>query len=266
MELNESENFWPIFANVCRNTEVPTERKIEILEYLKTNGFNLRQALSQVRQPGQISFKDNQQIPINLAVPVLVALHYQQWDLAIYLWTNEDFIDIYQPYNLYNLGFQFNHIYNNNYDNFDAIATQFLSSATTANMFLKFSVGERQQFVDSLLYVDYNRLQAILGSCKHFAPYVLPSLIQRDAFMRSEDFTLFDRAVENSTVIELEQLGQASENDEKFLAFLRYVDILDLSDPKKQHGQKLVDLVKSTQKFRAYLDQTLRVLDNDSVI
>lgn len=54
--------------------------------------------------------------------------------------------------------------------------------------------------------------------------------------MKSEDFTLFDRAVESSTVVELEQLGQASDYDEKFLAFLRYVDILDLSDPKKQHG------------------------------
>lgn len=90
--------------------------------------------------------------------------------------------------------------------------------------------------MDSLLYVDYSKLLNILGSSHHFAPYILPLLIQRDTFMKSENFTLFDRAVESSTVVELEQLGQASDYDEKFLAFLRYVDILDLSDPKKQHG------------------------------
>ena len=266
MDLNEQEYYWPIFSSLCRSGVAPAERKIELLEYLKTNGFNLRQALCQVRQPGKVSFKDNQEQPINLAVPLLVALHYQQWDLATYLWTHEDFVNIYEPTNLQNLAHQFNNIYNYNYASFEVIASQLLSSATSVNLFLRWSVKERQQFVDSLLYVDYSRVLAVLAANRHYAPYVLPLLINRDTYMRSEDFTVFDHAVENSTVVEIEQLGQATDYDDKFLAFFRYVDILDLSDPKKQHGQKLVELVKNTQKFKAYLDQTLRVLDNDSVI
>lgn len=100
MDLNEQEHFWPIFTALCRDGVAPVERKIELLEFLKTNGFNLRQALSQVRQPGKVSFKENAELPINLAVPLLVALHYQQWDLAHYLWTNEDFVNVYEPSNL----------------------------------------------------------------------------------------------------------------------------------------------------------------------
>jgi hypothetical protein len=61
-------------------------------------------------------------------------------------------------------------------------------------------------------------------------------------------------------------LALVNDYDEKFLAFFRYVEILDVSDPKKQHGQKMVDLIKNTQKFKAFLDQTLRILDNDSII
>ena len=50
------------------------------------------------------------------------------------------------------------------------------------------------------------------------------------------------------------------------MTFFRYVEILDASDLKKQHGQRLVDLIKNTQKFKAYLDQTLKILENESIV
>ena len=54
--------------------------------------------------------------------------------------------------------------------------------------------------------------------------------------MKSVEFEMFDKAVQNCNIVELEQIGQNSEYDEKFLTFFRYIEILDESDPKKQHG------------------------------
>ena len=84
--------------------------------------------------------------------------------------------------------------------------------------------------------------------------------------MRTTDFHVFDQAVDNVSVLELDQLARTQEYDEGFLAFFRYVEILDHSDPKKQHSQLLIEQIKQIPKFKAYLDQTLKVLDNDSVI
>jgi hypothetical protein len=46
-----------------------------------------------------------------------------------------------------------------------------------------------------------------LVSQKYYAPYILPLLIERDTYMKLEDFTYFDQAVENCTVTELEQIS-----------------------------------------------------------
>lgn len=42
--------------------------------------------------------------------------------------------------------------------------------------------------------------------------------------------------------------------------------MLDQSDPKQREGQKLVDIVYGLDKFQGYKNQSLQILDNESII
>lgn len=90
-------------------------------------------------------------------------------------------------------------------------------------------------------------------STKHYAPFLLLILIERDTFMKTTDFTVFDEAIESSSQTELNEIAnQSNEHEDRFLRFLRYVNLLDESDPKKVHGKKFIELIFSMDKFRAY--------------
>jgi len=46
IELDD-DRYWPITTNYCTpNDTLTAQQKIEILEYFKTNGFNVRQVLA----------------------------------------------------------------------------------------------------------------------------------------------------------------------------------------------------------------------------
>lgn len=48
--------------------------------------------------------------------------------------------------------------------------------------------------------------------------------------------------------------------------FLRYITILDPSDPKRVEGQKLIDKIFEIEKFKAFKNQSLHILDYESMI
>ena len=61
-------------------------------------------------------------------------------------------------------------------------------------------------------------------------------------------------------------MSQTPEYEERYMRFLRYIDILEESDPRKVEGKKLIDRIYSLEKFRAYQNTSLAVFDNESAI
>ena len=88
---------------------------------------------------------------------------------------------------------------------------------------------------------------------KLYAPYFLLILTERDTFMRMTDFSIYNAALENTSQFEIELLANSgTEHEEKFMRFLRYTEMLDKSDPKKEEGKKLIALIFNVDKFKAY--------------
>ena len=47
-------------------------------------------------------------------------------------------------------------------------------------------------------------------------------------------------------------MSGVTKNEELFMNFLRYVQMLDPSDEKKLQGQKLIDRIYESEKYKAY--------------
>jgi len=54
--------------------------------------------------------------------------------------------------------------------------------------------------------------------------------------MRLTDFALYNEALANTSFSEIEEIAKTNNYDEGFLRFLRYIQMLDASDPKHQEG------------------------------
>ena len=53
-------------------------------------------------------------------------------------------------------------------------------------------------------------------------------------------FKLFEQCIEYTTNYDIEELSKQAEVEEKFVKFLKYIEMLNQSDPKKVAGQKLI--------------------------
>jgi hypothetical protein len=67
--------------------------------------------------------------------------------------------------------------------------------------------------------------------------------------MKEEDFVVYNQCIENSSNFEIEELSVVPSVEETFLKFVKYINILDNSDIKKSHGQKLINIIYKTGKF-----------------
>lgn len=103
-------------------------------------------------------------------------------------------------------------------------------------------------------------------SSKYYAPYLLLILTERDNFMKMTDFTFYNESLKNTSQLELDEISKSNLHDEKFLKFLRYVQMLDQSDPKQKEGQKFVEMVYVLDKFKSYQNQSLAIFDNESLV
>jgi hypothetical protein len=56
------------------------------------------------------------------------------------------------------------------------------------------------------------------------------------------------------------------EYEERYMRFLRYIDILEDTDQRKIEGKKLISRIYTLEKFRAYQNASLAVFDNESAI
>ena len=61
-------------------------------------------------------------------------------------------------------------------------------------------------------------------------------------------------------------MSGVTKNEELFMNFLRYVQMLDPSDEKKLQGQKLIDRIYEIEKYKAYKNQSLHILEHESII
>lgn len=143
-----------------------------------------------------------------------------------------------------------------------------LDSDFGRNVFLSLSVGERFNLVQRL-YNGFGRSYEITQTLakKCYAPYLLLILTERDTFMKANDYNLYNEALTNVTTLELEVIANSSDDhQERFLDFMRYIDMLDQSDIKKIEGKKFINMIFNLDKFKAYMGQSLAVFDKQSRI
>lgn len=95
---------------------------------------------------------------------------------------------------------------------------------------------------------------------------MLLELIERDAYMKLTDFEAFNRCLENTNQLEMEDLSQTPDYEERYLRFLRYIEILEETDQRKVEGKKLIARIYSLEKFKAMQNVSLGVFDNESAI
>ena len=85
--------------------------------------------------------------------------------------------------------------------------------------------------------------------------------------MKLQDLTHYNQALLNATQFELENIAKVSEEyRERFLKFMRYVKLLSEENPLRIEGQKSIKMVYELEQFKGYQNQTLNILDNESMI
>lgn len=92
------------------------------------------------------------------------------------------------------------------------------------------------------------------------------SLIERDQFRKLTDYTFYDRCLELVSQHDLEEMSKNPAHEEAFMNFLRYTNLLNQDDAKRTQGQKLVEKVYEIEKFKAFKNQSLGILDFESQI
>ena len=64
-------------------------------------------------------------------------------------------------------------------------------------------------------------------SQRHYAPYLLYHLIEKATFLKMTDFTYYNNCVKNSTPFELEVISALPQVEERFVKFLKTIEILN---------------------------------------
>ena len=84
--------------------------------------------------------------------------------------------------------------------------------------------------------------------------------------MKMTNFDAFNRCISNSSYLDLEELSKIQEYEERFMKFLRYIEILNESDERKVEAKKLIDRIFDLEKFKGLQNTSLQVYDNESMI
>jgi hypothetical protein len=115
--------------------------------------------------------------------------------------------------------------------------TNVLNGHAASNQFLLLSTKQKFEYVQRL-HSRFNGSREIEKalSYKYYAPYLLLILTERDRFMKMTDFHVYHQALKDTTQLELEEISKVNDHDERFLKFLRYVQMLDESDVKQKEG------------------------------
>ena len=126
-----------------------------------------------------------------------------------------------------------------------------LNGACGQNMFLTMSEQEKTTFVKDV-YNKYSNhgdhIREALAQ-RYYAPYFLLILIERDEFRKMTDYTHYERTLDLSRY-QLEELSKNPTNEELFMNFMRYITLLDTTDPKRVQGQNLISKIYELEKYK----------------
>ena len=138
-----------------------------------------------------------------------------------------------------------------------------------ACLFLAQPQPARLSFVKDL-YTTYSSTAHVLSALtqSHFAPCLLVQLIDKHTFMRATtaDYSVYERCLEYSTHFELEELSKSAEVEETVVKFLKYIEMLGSNDVRKVQGQKLIAMIYSIDKYKAYQNVSLQLFDQQSLL
>jgi hypothetical protein len=146
-----------------------------------------------------------------------------------------------------------------------------LNSDVAKNIFIALPEAQKYEFVRSI-HQQYGVTEDLLAiarkalSQQYYAPYLLVLLIDRDTFKKISNFEPYEQCVRIVSNSELVELSNNQRNEEMVMNFLRYVDMLGASDERKVKGQLLKDRVFELEKYKAYKNNSLHVLDHESII
>ncbi|CDW87252.1 UNKNOWN [Stylonychia lemnae] len=266
-ELNRMPYFyWTGLAQMIWQSENNIEEdQIEVFKYILTGGFNIRQALLQTNLKGK-NTDDVPRVPPNLGNCLILTLNKLRFNLYEYLWSVE-WINVWGPKH-FTMITDIISRQQENFEKLQLLLDHHLNSPVGTNLFLDMTVSQRFAFVQKI-YNNFGRsydVQQCLSK-RHYAPYLLLLLTERDTFMRTSNFSLYNQALGNTTKLELEIIANASdEHEERFMKFLRYIDMLEQTDQKKVEGKKFISMIFDIAKFQAYNGISLNILDHESRI
>ena len=69
---------------------------------------------------------------------------------------------------------------------------------------------------------------------KHYAPYLLLCLIERDQFRKTNDYQYYDKCLDIVSQHDLEEMSKNPAYEELFMNFLRYTTLLNQDDEKRK--------------------------------
>lgn len=140
-----------------------------------------------------------------------------------------------------------------------------LTQPQATSLFLQLSTEEKVDLV-KLLFNLHNRSDEIqsLLSRQYYAPYLLVQLIEKSTYLKQRGH--FAACLANSTAFELEVLSSLPDLEERFVKFLKHIEILDAADPAKVEGQKLIQVIFSIERFKAYQNVSLQLFDHESMV
>ena len=92
------------------------------------------------------------------------------------------------------------------------------------------------------------------------------NLIEKTNFRQLENFTSYNQCLAKIKNSQIEEMSNNQHYEEAFWGFLRYVQMQKESDDKYINGNKLIDRIFEIEKFKSFKNQSLKILDFESII
>jgi hypothetical protein len=238
--------YWPVTLVTVNANRADEAAQQSVFDYILTSGFGIRQAV----RVSDVKDREPQQLPREPFVQgtvLLLAIEKRSFQLFKHLW-GDAFVNVWGPKHFDMLVTAASQ---NNRHNF---LKDILTGSCGQNLFLDLKESNRLAFVKDILtrFDDVPEVARDALSQKHYAPYLLLTMIERDQFRKITDYTHYERTLELVSQHDLEDISKNPANQEQFMNFLRYVTLLDQQDPKRVQGQKLSDKVFEIEAFKAF--------------
>ncbi|MFS8159796.1 MAG: hypothetical protein ACMG6E_06220, partial [Candidatus Roizmanbacteria bacterium] len=123
-----------------------------------------------------------------------------------------------------------------------------LSTMSAQNAFLSLQEEQRNQFVEDTVRKfstspDGTSITRSALSQRTYSSYLLLNLIENSTYRKMTDFKAFLACMNEVTQQDLTDMSKISANEQRFMNFMRQINILKEDDPKRVQGQKLINKI-----------------------